>query len=125
MLQKIGKKKSDNATRATVKKEMAKPRITKSARIAERRLDTARIPEQSRTTLPGTVDKIIPASHSSQSERAQIAVEGADRPHRDLRIENILTDENGDDVRLKKGTHVEVTVSAEPEKSTIAIKDSI
>jgi hypothetical protein len=52
-------------------------------------------------------------------------VEGADRPHRDLRIENILTDENGDDVRLKKGARVEVTVSAEPGKSTIATKDSI
>jgi serine/threonine protein kinase len=125
MLRKKDKKKSDNSTRASVKKEMAKPRITKSARIAERRLDTARIPEQSSTTLPGTVDKIIPASHSSKSERAQIPVEGADLPHRDLRIENILTDENGDDVRLKKGAHVEVTVSAEPEKSTIAIKDSI
>jgi hypothetical protein len=125
MLRKKDKKKSDNSTRASVTKEMAKPRITKSAKIAERRLDTARIPEQSSTTLPGTVDKIIPALHSSQSERAQIAVEGADRPHRDLRIENILTDENGDDVRLKKGAHVEVTVSAEPEKSTIAIKDSI
>jgi hypothetical protein len=125
MLRKKGKKKSDNSTRANVKKEMAKPRMARSATIAERNLDTARIPEQSSTTLPGTVDKIIPASHSSQSERAQIAVEGADRPHRDLRIENILTDENGDDVRLKKGAHVEVTVSAEPEKSAIAIKDNI
>jgi hypothetical protein len=46
MLRKKGKKKSDNSTRASVKKEMAKPRITKSAKIAERRLDTARIPEQ-------------------------------------------------------------------------------
>jgi hypothetical protein len=125
MLQKKGKKKSDNSTRASVKKEMAKPRMARSATIAERNLDTARIPEQSSTTLPGTVDKIILASHSSKSERAQIAVEGADRSHRDLRIENILTDENGDDVRLKKGARVEVTVSTEPEKSTIATKDSI
>jgi hypothetical protein len=122
MLRKKGKKKSDNSTRASVKKEMAKPRITKSAKIAERCLDTARIPEQSSTTFPETVDKIMPASHSSQSERAQIAVEGADRRYRDLHIENILTDENGDDMRLKKGAHVEVTVSAEPEKSTIATR---
>ena len=66
--------------------------------------------------MPGTVDKIIPASHSSQRERAQIAVEGADRRYRDLRIENILIDEDGEDVRLEKGAHMEVTVAAEPRK---------
>jgi hypothetical protein len=87
MLDKKGKKKSDNSTRASVKKEMAKPRITKSARIAEQNLDAARIPERSSTTMPGTVGKIIPASRSSQLQKAQIAVEGADRRHRDLRIE--------------------------------------
>jgi len=49
-----------------------------------------------------------------QPEKANIAVDGADHRHRDLRIENTLTDEHGDDVRLKKGTHVEVTVTSEP-----------
>jgi hypothetical protein len=126
MSHKKGKKKPSDSTRASVSKEMAKPRMAKSARIGERNLDTARIPEPPRTSMAGTVNKIIPASHStSQSERVQIAVEGADRRHRDLRIENILTDENGDDVRLKKGAHVDVTISAEPEKSTIATKESI
>jgi hypothetical protein len=41
---------------------------------------------------------------------AQIAVDGADHGYRDLRIENTLTNEHGDDVKLKKGAHVEVTV---------------
>jgi len=63
--------------------------------------------------MPGTVDKIIPASRPSRREKAQIAVEGADRRYRDLRFENVLTDEYGDDVRLTKGAHVEVTVVAE------------
>jgi hypothetical protein len=84
--------------------------------IGERNLDAARIPEEPRTSMAGTVDKIIPASHSSQRERAQIAVEGADRRYRDLRIENILIDKNGEDVRLEKGAHVEVTIAAEPKK---------
>jgi hypothetical protein len=125
MSHKRGKKKPSDSTRASVVKEMAKPRMARSARIGERNLDAERIPEQPRATMPGTVDRIIPASRPSRRERAQIAVEGADRRYRDLRIENILTDENGDDVRLKKGAHVEVTVSTEPEKSTIATKDSI
>jgi hypothetical protein len=86
--------------------------MSKSARIAELNLDTARIPEQPSTTMSGTVDKIIPSPRPSQPEKAQIAVDGADHRHRDLRIENTLTDENGDDMKLKKGAHVEVTITA-------------
>ena len=48
-----------------------------------------------------------------QPEKAQTAVEGADRGYRDLRIENSLTDEHGDEVRLKKGAHAEIAVTAE------------
>jgi len=87
----------------------------RSARIAELNLDTTRTPEQPSTSLPGTVDKIIPSPGPSQPEKAQIAVEGADHRYRGLRIENTLTDEHGDDVRLKKGAHVEVTITSEPE----------
>ena len=114
MLHKKSKNEPRNATHATVKKEMAKPRMARSARITELNLDTARIPEQPSTTMPGTVDKIIPSPRPSQPEKAQIAVGGADHRYRDLRIENTLTDEHGDDMKLKKGAHVEVTVTAEP-----------
>jgi hypothetical protein len=116
MQNKKRKKELDRATHASVKKEMAKPPITRSARIAELNLDPTRIPEhQPSTTMPGTVDKIIPSSRAGQGEKAQIAVEGADRPHRDLRIENALINEHGDDVKLKKGAHVEVTVTGKKE----------
>ncbi|MGD0965282.1 MAG: hypothetical protein ABSA57_15445 [Candidatus Acidiferrales bacterium] len=109
-------------TRASVKKEMEKPRTARSARIAELNLDSARIPEQPSVTMPGTVYKIVPSPRPSQPEKAQITVDGADYRYRDLRIENTLTDEHGDDVSLKKGTHVEVTVTAEPE-TTAEIKE--
>jgi hypothetical protein len=65
MLRKKVKKQSDHATRASVKKEMARPRMARSARIAELNLDTARIREQPSTTMPGTVDKIIPPRRAS------------------------------------------------------------
>jgi hypothetical protein len=91
---------------------MALPRMSKSARIAELNLDTARISERPRTTIPGTVDKLIPSPRPNQVDKAQISIEG-DHGYRDLRIENSLTDEHGDEVKLKKGAHVEVTVTAE------------
>jgi hypothetical protein len=65
MLHKKNIKAPDSATHASVKKELAKPRMAKSARIAELNLDVARIPEQP-STLSGTVDKIIPSPRPSQ-----------------------------------------------------------
>jgi len=118
MLDKKREKESDSAITAGVRKEMEKPRMARSAKIAELNLDTTRIPEQPSVSMPGTVDKIIPSPSPSQPEQAQIGVEGADTQKQDLRIENALTDEYGDDVKLEKGAHVEITVTAEPKTST-------
>jgi hypothetical protein len=106
------KKEPSETTLVGVQTEMAKPRMSKSARIAERNL--ARISEQPRTVIPGTVDKLVPSPRLNQSEKAQIAIEG-DHGYRDLRIENSLTDEHGDEVKLIKGAHVDVTVAARPD----------
>jgi hypothetical protein len=111
------KTQPDDATRASVMKEMAKPRMARSAKIAELNLDTSRNPERPSTTVPGIVNKIIPSLHTSQPEKAQIAVDGTDQRYRNLRIENTLTDEHGDDVRLKKGAHVDVTVTAKTDRN--------
>ena len=66
--------------------------------------------------MPGTVDKLLPSPRPGQPEKAQIAVDRAASPHRVFRIENTLTDEHGDDIKLKKGAHVEVTVTAKDAK---------
>jgi hypothetical protein len=112
----LHEKESDSATRASIKKEMAKPRMAKSARTAELNLDTERVPGQARATLPGTVNKIIASLRTTQPEKAQIAVAGEGDRYRNLRIANTLADGNGNEVRLKKGAHVEVTVTARPKK---------
>jgi hypothetical protein len=69
-------------------------------------------------TMPAIVEKITPPPYPSETEKAQISVEGADHLYRELRIESTLTDENGRKVRLKPGAEVEVTVEAEPEATT-------
>jgi hypothetical protein len=75
--------------------------------------------EKAATTLPGTVQKIIKSPHPDLPEKAEIAVEGADELYKEIRIDNTLTDENGNEVKLKQGATVEVTVEAEP-KDTVA-----
>ena len=115
------KKEFLDATRASVKKEMARPRMAKSARIMKRNLDAGRTPAQPSATLVGRVAKIIPSRSRKQPEKAQIAVDKAAPRYRSLRIENLLTDEHGDEVKLKKGARVEVTVASEGKTSTAKI----
>jgi hypothetical protein len=70
------------------------------------------------TTLPATVEKIVKSPFPEEPEKAQIAVEGADHLYREIRIENKLEDEKGNEVKLKQGAEVDVTVEAEPEATT-------
>jgi hypothetical protein len=123
MPHKKSKKKLTDATYTSVKKEMAKPRMARSAKITEQNLDTTRIPDRPSVSTSGTVKQVISSPNPSSAEKAQIAVEGADYPYRDFRIENALTDEHGDDVMLKKGDHVEVTVTSEPKTPTAATNE--
>jgi uncharacterized cupredoxin-like copper-binding protein len=67
------------------------------------------------TTLPATVEKIIESPFKHALEKAQIAVKDGDPLYKEIRIENKLTNESGNEVRLKPGAEVEVTVEAEPE----------
>jgi uncharacterized cupredoxin-like copper-binding protein len=66
-------------------------------------------------TLTATVEKIIKSSNPNEPEKAQITVEDADHLYRELRIENKLKDEDGNEVALKPGAEVEVTVEADPD----------
>jgi hypothetical protein len=73
------------------------------------------MPEKPSVTLPGTVEKIIRSPDPTDPEKAQINIEeGADPLYKEIRIENTLKDERGQEVRLKPGARVEVTVEANP-----------
>jgi hypothetical protein len=66
------------------------------------------------TKFPAKVEKVIEAHpQSGEPEKAQIAVEGADHLYRELRVPNNLVDEDGNKVKLKEGTEVEVKIETE------------
>ena len=58
-----------------------------------------------RKKLPATVEKVLKPAAPSDPEKAQINIQGADELYREIRIENVLTDENGATARLQPGAH--------------------
>ena len=81
--------------------------------------------EKPTVTLPGTVQKIIHSPDPSIPEKAEIAVEGADELYKEIRIENTLTDEKGNEVQLNQGAEVDVTVEADPKDTTAKAKEKV
>jgi hypothetical protein len=61
-----------NAIVASVKKEMEKPRKTQSAKIAELTLFAARIRRSMRSSVSGTVHKVVPARRKTEPEKAPL-----------------------------------------------------
>ena len=71
------------------------------------------MPEKPSVTVSGTVQNVL--QFPSKPEIVQIAIEGPDHLHKEIRIENTLTDKSGQEVQLKTGAKVEVTIKATPE----------
>jgi hypothetical protein len=76
--------------------------------------------EKASVTLSGTVEKIIESRY--EPDKIEIIVERADHLFQEVRIENSFTDEKGNEVGLKLGAPVEITMEAAV-ASTRAISD--
>ncbi len=74
--------------------------------------------------LRGTVQKVIKPTFPSQPEKAQINIHGADELYREIRVENVVTGENGEEAGLKPGAEVDVIVEADS-NATIKKPDKI
>ena len=66
-----------------------------------------------RKKLQGTVQRVIEPVTPSEPEKVQIDIHGADDLYREIRIENVVTDDKGEQARLKPGAEVDVTVEAD------------
>jgi len=51
-------------------------------------------------------------------EKAQIGIEEADELYREIRVENVVTDEKGKNARLKVGADVDVVIEADTDATT-------
>jgi hypothetical protein len=66
-----------------------------------------------RKKLRATVRKIIKPPTPSQPEKVQIDIHDGEDLYREIRVENELTDEDGEKAKLKPGAEVDVIVEAD------------
>ncbi|HZR58283.1 MAG TPA: hypothetical protein VFA74_15520 [Terriglobales bacterium] len=70
------------------------------------------------TNLSGTVEKIIKSVNPADPEKVEIAVEQAEHLYREVRVENKLTNSDGETVKLKPGAQVDIVIEADREHTT-------
>ena len=66
-----------------------------------------------RKKLHGTVEKVIKPLDLTIPEKAQITIDVADDLYREIRVENVVTDDQGAEARLKPGAKVDVIIEAD------------
>jgi hypothetical protein len=71
-----------------------------------------------RRKMGGTVEKVIKPVVPSEPEKAQINIPEADDLYREIRVENVVTDTDGEQAHLKPGAEVDVIVEADSSATT-------
>jgi len=66
-----------------------------------------------RKKLRATVKKVIKPTLPSEREKAEIDIHSADDLYREIRVENDLTDGEGEKARLESGEEIDVILEAE------------
>ena len=82
------------------------------------RLSGAAVIKRKRKRLHGIVKKVIKPVALNDPEKAEISIKEADDLYREIRVENILTDENDEKVSLKPGAEVDIVLEADTDATT-------
>lgn len=69
-----------------------------------------------RKKLHGSVKKIIRPVLPNEPEKAEIQIDEADDLYKEIRIENVVTEEKGKEGILKQGEDVDIVLEADPDK---------
>jgi hypothetical protein len=65
--------------------------------------------------LRGSVKKVIKSPLPSEPEKAEIVIHEAEDLYKEIRIENVVTNEKGKEDKLKPGEDVDVIVETDSE----------
>ena len=68
--------------------------------------------------MRGSVQKVIKSVVPGEPEKAQIGIEEGDDLYSEIRVENVVTNEQGEQAHLKPGAKVDVVVEADSDATT-------
>jgi hypothetical protein len=71
-----------------------------------------------RKKMKGHVDKIVKPIVPRAPEKAEISIPEAEDLYREIRIDNVVSDEQGEKAQLKEGSEVDVIVEADSNATT-------
>ena len=74
--------------------------------------------DKAKITKSGTVARLVKSVDPCEPDKAQINIHDAEPLYQEIRIENSLKDEKGNEVKLKEGAEVEVHVEADKSATT-------
>jgi hypothetical protein len=69
--------------------------------------------DKAKTTKFGTVEKVVKSFDPREPDKAEIKIHDAEPLYQEIRIENSLADQDGNEVELKNGAEVEVHIEAD------------
>ena len=70
-----------------------------------------------RKKMRGSVKKVIKSPIPSEPEKAEIEIHEAEELYREIRIENVVTNEEGKKDKLKEGEDVDLIVETESKEN--------
>lgn len=68
--------------------------------------------------MKGRVEKVIKPIDPIEPEKAQISILEAEHLYKEIRIDNVVTDADGEKAHLKPGAEVDVTIEADSSATT-------
>ena len=74
--------------------------------------------DKAKTTKSGSVEKVVRSVDPLDADKAEIKIHDAEPLYQEIRIENSLTDADGNEVQLKEGAEVEVHIEADKDATT-------
>ena len=66
-----------------------------------------------RKKMQGTVEKVIKPAIPNQPEKAEITIDEGEDLYREIRVENVVSDGEGEEASLKPGSKVDVIIEAD------------
>lgn len=110
------KERDQDENRLKLIREVSAEYLATMERLSAK-IERGQMTRKPHVTLPGKVERVIEEA-ANEPEKAEISIDGADPLYREIRIQNALKDESGQEINLKENDNVDITVETDEASPT-------